>query len=298
MTSLAEFIDSLESSGIGHGWIFRGQEKSGWPLLPGIDRVRSDGRTAHRILESAMLHEFQLRAKPYLTTTPEGVLEWLAIAQHHGMPTRLLDWTWNPSVALFFSTAGPGDGVVWCHRPARLLSGVESAAWTFENARIVVYDPPHISPRIVAQRGLFTAHPPCIQALDWRTAWDEPLVAITIPETAKDHLRTSVIRMGTDSAALFPDLAGLATYMGHEWQPRAEKLSREVSLHQLPFRVVDRASGRHGNPMTGRLNDDGVVDEVHVNWFDNRGTRWVRLDQLEVIPRDQSISPHRGRGVN
>src|SRR5271166_6025446 len=98
--------------------IFRGQPQQ-WPLLPTlfrdkpIDAVRRLGD--FKSLETKVLNLFKSRADPFLTVVPKSEFDWIVLAQHHGCPTRSLDWTENPLVALFFAseTDYKIDGILW-----------------------------------------------------------------------------------------------------------------------------------------------------------------------------------------
>ncbi|UCD52667.1 MAG: FRG domain-containing protein [Phycisphaerales bacterium] len=113
--SLLEYVKFLESECQEADILFRGQRREDHVLLPRIARLRLKKHVLGT--EREMLHDFKRQAIPYLQISPENDWEWLAAAQHHGMATRLLDWTWNPLAALWFSVAGPArdgtNGVVW-----------------------------------------------------------------------------------------------------------------------------------------------------------------------------------------
>ena len=80
--------------------LFRGQLED-WPLLPKIARFKEIGDIIS--FEQSLLSHFRREAFPFLNIIPNNDWEWLSIAQHHGLPTRLLDWSLNPLVALWFA---------------------------------------------------------------------------------------------------------------------------------------------------------------------------------------------------
>jgi hypothetical protein len=87
--------------------IFRGQSQQ-WPIIPTLFRcgpVEAVGRLGgFEKLEARIFELFKSRADPFLSIVPKSEFDWLVLAQHHGCPTRSLDWTGNPLVALFFAS--------------------------------------------------------------------------------------------------------------------------------------------------------------------------------------------------
>ena len=82
-------------------WVFRGQSNKEWPLRASVGR----GDSYRLDWERLLLDQFRRQAEPYVTSAGLTEWDWLALAQHHGLPTRLLDWTSNSLVACFFACA-------------------------------------------------------------------------------------------------------------------------------------------------------------------------------------------------
>lgn len=194
------------------GDLYRGVSKSSYHLLPKIGRLRKDLPDDEFFRkEWAMFDQFRLEAYPRCGKRPSELnpWEWLSLAQHHGLATRLLDWSYNPMVALYFAVEKhPGDdGLVYVFRRA-LVVRIDVEADPFKVRQVMTYSPAHITHRLAAQRGAFTIHP------NPRTAFEsEDIVAISIPKEQKTNLRYMLSMYGIDRGSLFSELDGLARHM-------------------------------------------------------------------------------------
>jgi hypothetical protein len=201
-------------------WIFRGESDTSFVLKPKAGRVGAYGGAARKraydpIHERAALDLLKRQARPYLAHTPSTDLEWLAIAQHHGMSTRLLDWTESMLVAAYFATATAGvngDAVIYGIQGLRKLSAEEEAK-PFESTSTGVYLPPHITPRIPAQRGVFTLHP------DPTATFDSPqLTRWVIRKNACGLIKQILNACAINESSLFPDMDGLSRHIGWRYK--------------------------------------------------------------------------------
>ena len=218
---VAEFLQVILEK-LRSPYLFRGQADINWELEPAIDREDFShirGRLRRKDHEKLVLDEFKRRALPHLRHLPRDDWEFLALARHHGAPTRLLDWTENPLAALFFAVEAccRTDSAVWCYTYVEREELLDTSKYTpLEIDRIVLYRPPHVHSRISTQEGVFTVHPEDFkQKTD---PWGLPLVRIRIPNQSRPHLRLELQRLGVHRATLFPDLDGVGQYIYQMWR--------------------------------------------------------------------------------
>ena len=215
--SVREYLDLVlgKSQEPDDAWMFRGQRDRDWALVAKIDRDEYNDYRRRQVWnrlehEDWILKEFQKAARPHLVIPPGNLWEWLAIAQHHGVATRLLDWTSNPLAALFFAVEEENneqDSAVWCYQHrGRSWMAPEYRNNPFEPQEIVAFDPPHVSPRITVQAGRFTAHP------ELNSPWQGALRGVTVAGNVRSTLLRDLTKLGVHRASLFPDLDGIARH--------------------------------------------------------------------------------------
>ncbi len=199
-------------------WVFRGHSRIDYALIPTVGRLSHSAHSRENI-EASLLKMFRREAVIHLRTQGRNKLEWLALAQHHGLPTRLLDWTFNPLVALYFAVEDnhETDAVVFALQTVKKMS--ETLVEICDPLKIDVpmkYVPTTQTPRIVAQEGLFTVQPSVDLPLSEQLRADWRLDRISIPAGSKADFLYELFRQGVHRASLFPDLDGLASHI--RWQ--------------------------------------------------------------------------------
>jgi len=189
-------------------WMFRGHSNPDWSLLPKAGRSLFEESDDER-----MFNAWQRRSVEFLNPRPKNEWEWLAVAQHHGLATRLLDWTFQPLVAVFFAISSneKNDAHLYCFHADRIYENLNGSP--FEAKTLAKYKPHTVASRIVRQGGLFTIHPkPSIPLQDAMSKKDK-LELIIIDESYRKQLRFDLSFYGINYASIFPDLDGLSNHI-------------------------------------------------------------------------------------
>ena len=245
--------------------LFRGQN-SDEPLLPKyahtiISLFDDDAITGEEVLsvEKERFLEFKRRAGLLIEKVPISDWDWLGLAQHHGMETRLLDWTENPLVALYFAFENCGiddcrRSVIWALRvpkPQIVLPSTISDPFTIKSTK--VFRPTIVSPRMTAQSGWFTIHKYLDKkqkfiSLERNVAYNNSLGKLKISLNSSKTMNF-LNRLGVNSGSLFPDLDGLCKdinlgpeFSTSNWEFSPKPQSKSEPPPSSPWKEIRKVS--------------------------------------------------------
>jgi len=249
ITSFQDFIEEVDKGTPGaltSLW-FRGVGSANYQLSPSIHR-HSNVTNIETLfsMENRLLTRYKERSVPYLASQVRDSWELLFLMQHYSVPTRLLDWTENPLIALFFALSSAkrnpdggydDDAAVWVLSPAKwnqtvfrhqsYLGGALSPSDTMVNQSYAIGSDPryinehpvailgiHNSPRIVAQRGSFTLFGKSLTPMEETFVShefpDDALMKLVVPAAIIKVLLHKLVWMGISDSVIYPDLEGLA----------------------------------------------------------------------------------------
>ena len=240
-SSVGELIDVVEDihnlyvrdEKYEHHW-YRGHADASWRLIPSAQRVVASEEELR-----GLANDFRIRASRIVGSEPnrEDYSSWLAMMQHYGIPTRLLDWSESPLIAAFFATEMDSydllerDACVWVLRPSalnmRLGDGFlypldSSTAHDMMQSAFVPYETEFVKEkdvlachyvggdtRMYAQQACFTVHRSSDAQLDGPD-FEEYVHRIVIPAAAKERVRLQLTMLGITTGFVYPDLDHVA----------------------------------------------------------------------------------------
>lgn len=255
---------------------FRGLSRRDHVLSSTLVRL-GRGQADVQRLELALLRNFRKYAHAEAVGT-DSVWDWLALGQHRGLPTRLLDWTYSPLVALHFATEDPADydvdGMVWCvdfveankqlpGRLRRILQNEGSDTFTVEMLApfrtlrdfdalsrepfLVFVEPPTLDRRILNQLALFSLMSTPTATMDeWLRRHPELCHQVVIPAALKWEIRDKLDQANVNERVLFPGLDGLSRWLARYYMPTHVKRRlehRPRATRRMPARPRQRRSG-------------------------------------------------------
>jgi hypothetical protein len=211
ISSVAEFHRNVENTYSMHP-MYRGESKSSYVLRSKFGRHADSNDENDLSTEKTTLHEFRRRSLPYLEREPDNEWEWLALAQHHGLATRLLDWTRNPLVAAYFACSGglEEDAVIY------VLDRYELDTAPIDVSPFLITTNHIFSPRLSARRmetqaGLFTVHHAPKSPFEANT-----LQRWLLKREMLVHLESMIRSYGVDRNLIYPGLESVCDDI-HQW---------------------------------------------------------------------------------
>jgi hypothetical protein len=232
-------------------YVFRGVNEASHGLQTSLARLGGN----YPELERHLLRNFRKYAQRDLVEQ-DTMWHWMALAKHHGLPTRLLDWSFSPFVAMHFATSNiykyNQDGVIWAVRyveahaslPEKLrqmlgeegssvltvemlaemgadLDGLEE--WV-DREFVLFFEPPSLDERIVNQFALFSMMSSPESSLDlWLDQNPEIYKKIVIPAELKWEIRDKLDQANVTERVLFPGLDGLSAWLKRHYSQRDDK---------------------------------------------------------------------------
>ena len=234
-----KFVDERSEN-----WVFRGQGNAIWGLENAIERT--DFVHLQKGVESDFVSEFQRGARNYLTRDeiPEHLIEWLALMQHHGAPTRLLDFSKSPFIAAYFafelcSRREDNFVAVWAMNmnflKVKALAALEELypeelsqnghridedlfkKIFYQNSCSLIFpvEPFRMNRRYSLQQSMFVStgnsyEPFMKQLLFLGEQMSKAVIKIEMPVQLHNEVLRDLQKMNLNRASLFPDLDGYA----------------------------------------------------------------------------------------
>ncbi|MDD2390073.1 MAG: FRG domain-containing protein [Desulfobacterales bacterium] len=227
---------------------FRGLSDSEYHLETTLIRLGGD----YSELERHLLRNFKKYAYRNVVES-DSVWNWLSVAQHHGLPTRLLDWTYSPFIAMHFATANiekfNTDGAIWAInyvKAHQLLPDCLKQELHQEGANVftvpmlancmhslqelyelshhdfsIFFEPASVDDRIVNQFGFFSVFSNAIDPYDdWLNNHPDIWYKIIIPSELKWEIRDKLDQGNITERVLFPGLDGLSRWLKRHYSPK------------------------------------------------------------------------------
>lgn len=255
-------------------YAFRGMTSSEFDLQPSLMRLGHEPG-ALPIIERALIRNFRKYADRDVTRTMSS-WEWLALAQHHGLPTRILDWTFSPFVALHFATDDLSkktlDAVVWMvnfeetnkllHPALRAELEQERTVafsvemllklytdvfqWSAEEEMqshpfVLFLEPPSLDHRIINQFGVFSLMSSLsVDLREWlgRQQKHTPNIVrkVIVPARLKWEVRDKLDQMNLTERVIMPGLDGLSAWLRRWYSVKDPTTATPVDPSQTPSR--------------------------------------------------------------
>jgi FRG domain len=227
---------------------YRGMQDARFDLTTSLVRLGGE----YEKHEDDLVRNFRKYSFPQIRNMGDSVWHWLAMGQHHGLPTRMVDWTYSPLVALHFATADLElfgcDSVVWCVNyvetnkmlpnslkaildeadsnifTAEMLSEAANSLPEFERLSdddfVAFLEPPSLDERIVNQYALFSLMSrPGSDLGQWLKAHPHVFRRIIIPATLKWEIRDKLDQANITERVLFPGMDGLSRWLKRYYSP-------------------------------------------------------------------------------
>lgn len=224
--SFMEIVELLLSEALSCGHVvYRGvSDKKKHKLIPSVGRINEEA-TGFDIkqYEFETLSRFKKRANAEVNPKPHNDWEWLALAQHHGLPTRLLDWTSSPLIALYFATkpilkadgtveeTNANGGAIYClHTCNYINTDAECDPFTYKQHGL--FYPMHVTKRISGQYGLFSIQPDPSKEFHEGFPFSiaNTIVKIQFSQKIAKEVQKNLYLLGIRHESIFPDLDGFS----------------------------------------------------------------------------------------